>query len=275
MAPFGKKYSGPRLFENRVQFSSIHHSANGIKDKHGANLKSMQIPTRHADVKGIIAESNIQNKVSFCEPPALLQFKRPQNISDCTQPSYYRQTRSFRLLTVQLGPYWSRLHLQLQFRSPCSLGEERKRIGQFSFCFLPFINLKAIQKTGRYLARSSPPLHTGLVNYPTPSRTGRENCKFSVSQVINQGRNICSQSTSNHDGKESKNDLELCTTEPQGTHSVDLSVACARPCLFPSFQLFALSVPHCQGRKQIARYFLYTHASYFLHEFKAIRQGLH
>lgn len=100
MTQFGKKYSGPRLFENRVQFSSIHHSANGIKDKHGANLKSTQIPTRHTDLKGIIAESNIQNKVSFCDPPALLQFKRPQNISDCTQPGYYRQTRSFRLLTV-------------------------------------------------------------------------------------------------------------------------------------------------------------------------------
>lgn len=37
-----------------------------------------QIPTGHADWKDIIAESNVQSQISFCDPPALLQSKRPQ-----------------------------------------------------------------------------------------------------------------------------------------------------------------------------------------------------
>lgn len=50
-----------------------------------------------------------------------------------------------------------------------------------------------------YLAHSSPPLHTGLVNYPAPIRRGRQNYKFSVSRVISKGRR---RFLSNCDGNE-------------------------------------------------------------------------
>jgi hypothetical protein len=86
-----------------------------------------------------------------------------------------------------------------RFRIRVHWGEEKNR-ELVSFFPLPSFYKFKSNSEDRYLAHSSPPLHTGLVNYPAPSRRGEKIVKFLVSQDINRA-GICSQIANHHDGK--------------------------------------------------------------------------
>ena len=160
---------------------------------------------------------------------------------------------------------------------------EEKNRELVSFFPLPSFYKFKSNSEDRYLAHSSPPLHTGLVNYPAPSRRGEKIVKFLVSQDINRA-GICSQIANHHDGqsKEWTGALSYRTTGNKLTASLSAN----RPARSPSqparthfwWVPAALSKLGSSYRAVEAqgKYMLFLiHGSYFLREFKIIRWGLH
>lgn len=60
----------------------------------------------------------------------------------------------------------------------------REKENWLVFFLLPSFYKFESNSEDRYLARSSPPLHTGLVNYPTPSRTGEKIVSFQFPKLL-------------------------------------------------------------------------------------------
>lgn len=67
-------------------------------------------------------------------------------------------------------------------------GRENRELVSF-FPLPPLYEFKS-NSEDRYLAHSSPPLHTGLVNYPAPSRE-RKSSSFEFPKIV-KGRNMLS-----------------------------------------------------------------------------------